>query len=285
MRLSIIHVVKYSRPRFWLYLAGPFLIGLAASGSAFTAAGDARVWIFLAYFLLPANLLVYGINDIFDYESDKLNPKKQGYEDLLTPDKQSQLWKILVLLHTPFLLAVMFFDLPESALWSLAGFVFFGVFYSAPPIRAKTKPLLDSAFNVLYIFPGLFAFYLSGGLGFHPAVVLAATFWVMAMHAFSALPDILADRQAGMHTVATFLGKNLTLLFCALCYLGAGALAFANLGTLALVISIGYALLMAVAFQAKENTRLFRVYTWFPWINTLVGFGIFSLQITTSRLF
>ena len=35
---------------------------------------------FVVYFLIPANILIYGINDIFDYDTDKLNPKKGTYE-------------------------------------------------------------------------------------------------------------------------------------------------------------------------------------------------------------
>jgi 4-hydroxybenzoate polyprenyltransferase len=34
------------------------------------------VVLLMIYFTYPANLLVYGVNDIFDYETDKLNAKK-----------------------------------------------------------------------------------------------------------------------------------------------------------------------------------------------------------------
>lgn len=275
MKMSYKHFLHISRPRFWLYLAGPFLLGLAAAGSALNAHENLVVWLYLLYFLLPANLLVYGVNDIFDFETDRLNPKKQNYETLLSPQKQKSLWVKILLLNLPFLFLLSVFKLPSSALWAMAGFLFFGIFYSAPPIRAKTKPLLDSAFNVLYVFPGLFSYYFSGGMGFHWQVFLASFFWVMAMHAFSAVPDIEADKSAGLRTVATFLGKNATLLFCALCYLAAGVLAQTQLGLFALVLGIGYAGLMLAAFTAKENTRLFRVYTWFPWINAVVGFSLF----------
>lgn len=275
--MSYKNLLHISRPRFWLYLAGPYLLGLAAAGSALNAHENLVVWLYLLYFFLPANLLVYGVNDIFDFETDRLNPKKQYYETLLSPQKQKSLWMKILLLNLPFLFLLSVFELPSSTLWAMAGFLFFGIFYSAPPIRAKTKPLLDSAFNVLYVFPGLFSYYLLGGMGFHWQVFLASFFWVMAMHAFSAVPDIEADKSAGLRTVATFLGKNATLLFCALCYLGAGVLAQTKLGLFALVLGIGYAGLMLVAFTAKENTRLFRVYTWFPWINAVVGFMIFLM--------
>ena len=42
--------------------------------------------------LLRRNLLIYGVNDIYDYETDKLNEKKNTYETLVTPGLRSKLW-------------------------------------------------------------------------------------------------------------------------------------------------------------------------------------------------
>src|SRR6056297_3228728 len=72
------YLLKLSRPRFWLYLAGPVLVGVAygASGVAdlFAPAGVAL----FAYFLVPANVYLYGVNDAFDADIDAQNPKKTG---------------------------------------------------------------------------------------------------------------------------------------------------------------------------------------------------------------
>ena len=78
-------LLKVSRPRFWLYVFGPYLVGLAAGASAREDFLQFKVFAFALYFLLPANLLIYGVNDIFDFETDKLNPKKQDYEILVQP--------------------------------------------------------------------------------------------------------------------------------------------------------------------------------------------------------
>jgi 4-hydroxybenzoate polyprenyltransferase len=58
----------------------------------------------LLYFTIPANLLIYGINDIADYDTDKKNPKKQAYESLLTPDKQKSMRSLIVVTNIPFLI-------------------------------------------------------------------------------------------------------------------------------------------------------------------------------------
>ena len=76
------HYLRISRPRFWLYLLGPFLIGAIAADTAnfFWPA----LAVFAFYFTFPANMLIYGVNDIFDYEADKHNPAKKGSELLNT---------------------------------------------------------------------------------------------------------------------------------------------------------------------------------------------------------
>jgi len=51
----------------------------------------------------------------------------------------------------------------------------------------------------------------------------------MAMHAYSAIPDIQADTEAEIKTVATLYGKTGTLIFCIVCYLLAIILSFPSL--------------------------------------------------------
>ena len=43
---------------------------------------------------------------------------------------------------------------------------------------------------------------------------LAARARVMAMHCYSAIPDIEPDKQAGLVTTAVYLGKQNSLLYC-----------------------------------------------------------------------
>ncbi len=78
MRLA--RVLRISRPRFWIYELGPYMIGvLGAILITNQSRGVLDFWTILLfgfYFLIPANIWIYGINDIYDYETDKLNPKK-----------------------------------------------------------------------------------------------------------------------------------------------------------------------------------------------------------------
>jgi 4-hydroxybenzoate polyprenyltransferase len=266
-------LLKISRPRFWIYAFGPFLIGLVTALTSPAEFLEIKYLLFGIYFLFPANLLIYGINDVFDYETDKLNPKKQQYESLVTPAKRQRLLAYIVLFNSPF--AILAFFLAQHSLPALLAFLFFSIFYSAPPIRAKTKPFLDSAFNILYVFPGIFAYLLAVGKYPPVSMILAASLWTAAMHAYSAIPDILSDKEANINTIATFLGPNRTLIFCVICYGVSAATAYNSLGSPALFIGASYLVMMALSYWLSRTNRLFEAYRWFPYLNSLVGFVLF----------
>ena len=269
---------KISRVRFWPYVLGPYAIGVLAAGSI-----DSWTLVILVglYFTLPANLLIYGVNDIFDYETDKHNPKKSGYEALVTPKDQKKLWRWIGITNAPFLLLLPFIGI--QALWGVAGFLFFSYFYSAPPIRAKVRPLLDSMFNVLYVFPAVVGYGLVSGQFPNPLLFGAAMLWCMAMHAYSAVPDIEADTKAKIATVATKLGKQGTLLFCLVCYLLSATLSWSVLGYFSFIAGILYGGLMLVSLSTGNREQLFKIYTYFPVINVLVGAGLFFWVLLVAK--
>lgn len=289
--LSLRRLIKISRPRFWIYLLGPFLIGLAASMDRhdlfFTLA---LAWpvllIFVFHFTFSSNLLLYGINDIFDYETDRLNPKKQTYEALVLPDERSKLVYWIAIAHAPIIAYLWLWwplvwqmqTVPAFASFCILSLIFLllAIGYSAPPIRAKARPFLDSLFNVLYIIPGLIGYLLSAPLStLSWPLVAAASLWCLAMHAYSAIPDIDADKKAGIQTIATKLGSIRTLWFCVFCYAGAALISAPALHWLAYTLGALYLCLMGLSFNARTNDELFRYYKLFPWLNAGAGAALF----------
>ncbi len=274
-------LLKVSRPRFCFYIFGPYLVGLVAAAATREELLDWRFALFGLYFLLPANLLIYGINDIFDYETDRLNEKKNTYETLVVPDLRRSLLIAILATNLPFIIATIVFA--YAALPSIAGFLFFSIFYSAPPIRAKTKPFLDSAFNILYVFPGAFTYQMLTG-NFPPVgLMIAAGCWTAAMHAYSAIPDIEADKAAGLKTIATVLGPYGTLTICALLYAASAILSLEYLGIASVMLGGAYILLMLASVASYRNGRLFKLYRAFPLINIAAGFVIFW-NVALSKL-
>lgn len=66
-------------------------------------------WLGVFYITFPLNFLVYGWNDMVDYETDKLNPRKDSFwfGARGTKEQLANLWKpmlIVQILVSPFLL-------------------------------------------------------------------------------------------------------------------------------------------------------------------------------------
>jgi len=253
-----------SRPRFWLYLAGPVLVGVAYGADSVAELFGLPAVVLFAYFLLPANVYLYGVNDVFDADVDAENPKKRGREISWSGDD--------VVLASVFaagaLLLALLPILPVPALPWLAGYLLLATAYSAPPLRLKTRPPLDSVSNGLYVLPGAAAYAAVAGTAPPTLAVLGGWLWTMAMHTFSAVPDIEPDRRAGIRTTATELGERATLSYCAVTWLVAAGL-FALLDVRAGALLLLYPLL--VVGIDRFEVPVDRAYWWYPAINTAVG--------------
>lgn len=268
--MTIKQFIAISRPRFWIYLLGPYIISLVAAGTC----PDMNLLIFGLYLTFPANVLIYGVNDIYDRETDRLNTKKQGYEAVLLDKSVRPITWLIIATNVPFLI-YLGLSLPlDASLW-LAVFIVTGVGYSLPPIRAKARPILDSIFNILYVAPA-FAVYTAASGQLPPVIaIIAATLWCMAMHAYSAVPDIAADKASHTPTIATLLGKRPTLWLCGLAYGAAAGLGYDLIGWPSIVGGVIYLILIILSLRTKTNDQLFKLYTYFPVVNTMLGAGLF----------
>lgn len=269
----MITFLRISRPRFWVYLLGPFLLGAAAAFHANTGTFSAEALFLGLYFTLPANLFIYGVNDIFDYDTDVVNEKKKGYEPLVLRAQHRALWYAIAFSNIIFV--PLLFLLNLWAVFACAAFLFFGYFYSAPPIRAKARPFLDSAFNALYVMPGIAAYFAFGGTNPNLSLIVAGILWSAAMHAYSAVPDITADTTAGISTIATTLGTKNTLMLCLFLYSAAGVIAGITIGIVGWIGLGVYAALMMFSLHSSSPQTLMQTYKRFPTINAIIGALLF----------
>ena len=271
-----------SRPISWVNTAYPFIVGYLLSGGT----NWALAVIATLYFLIPYNLLMYGINDVFDYESDLRNPRKGGAHGAVLDRRLHPvtLWAA-GLSCLPFVVFLVWVGGPLSWL-VLAISLFFVVFYSAPPLRLKEVPFADSVTSSIhFVSPAVYGLVLAG-VAWTPglvAIVVAFALWGVASHAFGAVQDVSADREAGISSIATARGAAWTVRFALVCYALAGVAMLASEwpGPLAGVLVIPY--LVAVwpyrsvsDARSSEATRGWRA---FLWINQLAGFGVTLLLI------
>jgi lycopene elongase/hydratase (dihydrobisanhydrobacterioruberin-forming) len=262
---------KISRPRFWLYLAGPFLIGAAATNSMLIFK-DPWFYILFLYFLIFANIYLYGINDYFDNDTDKYNIKKESKESRLDSISSRK----IVLYYILFFILIsnlILWLLPntQSQLFLII-FLFLATFYSAPPLRFKKRTIVDSLSNVLYIIPALVSFNLIfTKFGVDWLIIVSAWSWAAAMHLFSAIPDIEPDKKAGLKTTAILFKEKGSLWLCFLLWLLFSLIIIlkGQLFPLSFLFLI-YPLIPFYLVIKKIPAE--KVYWYFPYITGILGF-------------
>lgn len=275
-------LVASSRPLSWVNTAYPF-------GAAYLlTAGrlDLRAVVGIVFFLVPYNLLMYGVNDVFDYESDLRNPRKGGVEGIVLDRSLHRLtlWAA-VLLPVPFVLWLLAHGSLAAGI-VLAVSVAAVVAYSAPGLRFKERAFVDSmTSSTHFVSPAVYGVVLAGvALPWQGWVVLLAYFtWGMASHAFGAVQDVTADRAAGIGSVATVIGAQATVRLSAGLYAATGLLlaTTGRWGLLAALLVLPY-LWMVWPYRSlsdEEAPRANGGWRRFLWINYVVGFLLTQLLI------
>lgn len=281
MKLKLSTIILISRPRFWLYLAGPFIVGYAAGVQTLQDFFLSDFWLYLLYFLVPANVFLYGINDLADDDTDQFNQKKSSYEHSLSSEERRPLIYLLAGCVVVSILTIfMAADLSASLL--LVSLLFLSYAYSYLPFRWKAKPFIDSLSNSLYVIPGLFAYYITAGALPSFNLMLAGCMWSAAMHLFSAIPDIAADKKADLNTTAVVLGERGSLWLCSMLWCMAALLVLLYEPTLPLFLLGVYALIPILIIV--KNISVAKAYTFFPMLNAITGFLLFW-YIIVNRFF
>jgi len=271
-----------SRPLSWVNTAFPF----AAAYYVTTGSIDVALVLGTIYFLIPYNLAMYGINDVFDYESDLRNPRKGGVEGaLLDPSVHRTTLIASAVSNIPFLLYLVFVGSSLST-FVLGLSVFAVIAYSAKGLRFKERPFLDSlTSSTHFVSPAVFALALAGATVTPGLVALLIAFflWGIASHAFGAVQDIVADREGGISSIATVIGGRATVRLAFVAYVLAGVLLlFLGFpGAIAAVLALPYAISVLPYWsitdaQAETANRGWKRFLWFNFVS---GFVVTMLLI------
>lgn len=281
-RRDFAQLVLASRPVSWVNTAFPF-------GAAYLLTTREIDWVLLVgvlYFLIPYNFAMYGVNDVFDYASDLANPRKGGLEGaLLRPHLHRPTLWIAAVTNVPLLILLGAAGGPAA--W-LAIFVsaFAVVAYSAPRLRFKERPVIDSiTSSTHFVSPAVVGLCLGGAVLDGPVILILVAFflWGMAAHAFGAVQDIGPDRKGGIRSVATVLGARATVRFAlALWVLTGVVMLFTPMpGPLAAVITLPYILNCVSFWNVSDTTSATTNRAWrrFIALNYFSGFLVTLLLI------
>ncbi|MCA1739719.1 MAG: UbiA family prenyltransferase, partial [Actinobacteria bacterium] len=223
---------------------------------------------------LPFNLLIYGVNDVLDQETDAKNPRKGSLEGAkIHPEEVRPIWRGVLLTNVPFLIYFLSV-LPYGAIFWILLYTVLFTGYSAPPLRFKARPYLDSLSNAAYAFPLVFVPLALGEEVVWPAA-LGLIAWSAAKHTFDAVQDVDEDRNVSITTTAVRLGIGGVVLWSGAWWTIATA-CFALASPLVALVNATYAgaLLYALLRHPIPETgrRLYRFSIAFPYVaGTVAG--------------
>lgn len=178
--------------------------------------------------LLIRRTVMFGVNDVYDYDSDMQNPRKTRlWADGTVLNQVDHQFVLLAAKVTTILILLL--ALPASIQSPLfLGCVVLCLIlcwvYSSPPLRLKERPTLDSlstgvGFFLMwacgYTVSGNrhLAYTASGNCSNGRFVFLSTC----ALHSLFALLDAKADAATKQRTIATVLGERLSAMFSAVC--------------------------------------------------------------------
>ncbi|KIJ55516.1 hypothetical protein M422DRAFT_24082 [Sphaerobolus stellatus SS14] len=224
----------------------------------------------------PLCIIVYGLNDVHDYESDRINPRKQenGLEGgILAPEYHDL---VILVAKIAAIIIIISTSLTRNVRHVFISFLFLLLVwqYSSPPLRLKEVPILDSLSNGLIVFFAWLMGYTFGGGTFYNMrrEGITVSLCCVGMHALAAALDFEYDNYAGMTTIATTFGKWSAAFFAFLAFLIA-TITNNNINP----IFKGYlafgSLIMAIPLFYTEFLRFtFRAIVWWSTIMTGIWF-------------
>ena len=173
-------------------------------------------WLGALYVTFPMGLLLYGWNDIVDYETDRLNPRKGTFlfGARGTPEQLHRLPLRIALAQVPFVVACSALA-GAKLLLCFGGMAAAAALYNWPRYGVKARPPLEILNQTGY----LLVFLLSSWMNRVPQLPWAAMLFgaLFAMHSllFGQVMDLEPDRMAGRRTTATVIGRVPTKLLMA----------------------------------------------------------------------
>lgn len=195
-----------ARPVSWINTALPFGGGALAAG-----AGEAVGAWFLPLLLwwgVAYNMFLYGINDLYDLATDRMNPRKGGAEGALLHAGDLRALRRLLVATAATASIFLFTGSALVPIMCSVGIVS-ATIYSAPwLLRARAVPIVDATVSAThFVIPAVAGLALGGEFQEAWIAPLAAFyFWNMGSHVVGALQDVDADRRSSIATVGTALG-------------------------------------------------------------------------------
>jgi 4-hydroxybenzoate polyprenyltransferase len=208
--------LKVSRPGFWLTSVWFYLLPL---GGTFVF-GSWKFWLGCFYVTFPLGLLIYGWNDIADYETDRHNPRKGTFlfGAKATLEQLRGLPLRIALVQLPFIVVFYWLEGARVLLWA-AALLCATAIYNGPRGGLKGRPPFEMLNQIGYLLVFVIASWLNNVPQLPWFTFVFGALFAMHSHLFGQIMDVVPDRLANRRTSAVQIGivqaKLLLVLFMA----------------------------------------------------------------------
>jgi 4-hydroxybenzoate polyprenyltransferase len=171
----------------------------------------------------PMNLIGCGLNDIYDYESDRRSSRRRAvWGAVVTPENKSLVF-IASAAMIPLVILGACVTRDRDNFMATVSLVVVAWIYSVPPYRLKERPPLDSLANGLgyFLLPMMMGYSLNAKPGEMPGRYYLLALCVAGVHALATAADYDADRAAGHRTLAAVFGRRTAAAFACVAFLAA----------------------------------------------------------------
>jgi 4-hydroxybenzoate polyprenyltransferase len=244
-------LVQVSRPIIWPVLPLVYAFGMHAAHAALSPAAVVQ----LLLLTFPMNLIGCGLNDIYDFDSDRRSDRRRKvWGAIVRPEDRALVWWSCLAM-APLVVAGSIYTGILLNVASAVGLLVAAWAYSVPPLRLKERPPLDSLSNGLGYF--LLPFAMGYSLGANP-LTMPLKYYLLALavsgiHALATAADFEADRAASHRTFAVAFGRRTAAAFAFLTFALALALGDYQGTSVRVFLAIGATASLAATLIPRER--------------------------------
>lgn len=208
----MLHSIKFwimtSRPGLWFATLWLYLLPCSQMSEIWNSPA---FWIGLVYVTFPLNFLIYGWNDVVDYEADQVNPRKNTFlfGARGNKDQLERLWLPILIVQLAFI-PFLFYFIGIKFLWLLLGIVSINWLYNLPEKGLRNTPPLELLCQVGYLLIVPLSMYLNNTTSMSVMAFVYLVLFAMQSHLMGEVMDLEPDLKSGKRTTATVIGRRAT---------------------------------------------------------------------------
>ena len=210
MLQQVLFYLKVSRPGLWFATVWLYLLPTSLVDTIWTSI---PFWIGLVYVTFPLNFMVYGWNDMVDFDTDQVNPRKDSFwfGAKGTQEQLQNLWRPILIIQILFVPILIYFS-GWQFLGLITAFVFINGLYNLPNNGLRSRPPLELLCQVGYVMTATFSVFINQVANLPYLTYFYLLLFAWQSHLIGEVMDIEPDRKANRRTTATLLGMKKTKL-------------------------------------------------------------------------